>query len=88
MVTELLFGNRITITELYVFFSCTIYHKKLIMGPKYIIGQHRHWDNVSAKYEWNLWTILMKTVHGFRNMYHLKHVLYVTRDTTRNGIYL
>ena len=27
------------------------------MGPKYIRGQHRHWDNVSVKYEWNLWTL-------------------------------
>ena len=39
--------NGITITELHGFFSCTINHnKKLIMGPKYIRGQHRHWDNV------------------------------------------
>ena len=37
MVTELHFGNGITITELQVFFSCTINHnKKLIMEPKYI----------------------------------------------------
>ena len=58
MVMELHFGNGITITELHVFFSCTINHnKKLIMGPKYIRGQHRHWDNVSVKYEWNLWTL-------------------------------
>ena len=56
MVTELHFGNGITITELQVFFSCTINHnKKLIMEPKYIRG--RHWDNVSVKYEWNLWTL-------------------------------
>ena len=58
MVTELHFGNGITITELQVFFSCTINHnKKLIMEPKYIRGQHWHWDNVSVKYEWNLWTL-------------------------------
>ena len=57
MVTELRFGNGITITELQVFFSCTINHKKLIMEPKYIRGQHRHWDNVSVKYEWNLLTL-------------------------------
>ena len=51
-------GNAITITELHGFFSCTINHnKKLIMGLKYIRGQHRHWDIVSVKYEWNLWTL-------------------------------
>ena len=72
MITELHFGNGITMTELPDFFSCNINHnKKLIMGPKYIRGQHRHWDNVSVKYEWNLCKILMKTVYGFRNMYHL-----------------
>ena len=58
MVTELHFGNGITIKELQVFSPCTINHnKKLIMEPKYIRGQHRHWDNVSVKYEWNLWTL-------------------------------
>ena len=47
MVTELHFGNIIIITELQVFFSCTINHtKKLIKGPKYIRGQH--WDNISV----------------------------------------
>ena len=52
MVTELHFGNGITITELHGFFSCTINHnKKLIMELKYIRGQHRHCDNVSVKYE-------------------------------------
>ena len=59
MVTELHFGNGITITELPVF----------TYPGKYIRDQHKHWDNVSVKYEWNLCKILMETVYGFRNMY-------------------
>ena len=49
------------------------------MGPICIRNQNRHWDSISVSYESNLWTIHMKTVHGFRK------VPSVAFDTTNNG---
>ena len=49
------------------------------MGPICFRNQHRHWDSISVSYESNLWTILMKTVDGFRK------VPSVAFDTTNNG---
>ena len=49
------------------------------MGPICIRNQHSHWDSISVSYESNLWTILIKTVRGFRK------VPSVAFDTTHNG---